>query len=430
MINLNLYFVKNHFKIKFIIASVLFAILILSFFFADNIERILRLKENYLDSQVSNNEITSSEFRVNYIDVGQGNSIYIRFPDNKTMLIDGGNIEYGEKVAKFLRDDGVDKIDYLVASHADADHIAGLNYILAEFEVKNIFRPFQIAGTGTTLDNFIVYEDEDLASFYNYILNKNDGNTKISRVTTETYKNFISNIYSEYYIEDDVIYSSNVVVFYDGLKITGENYSIEFFAPLVRDESYNLLDYSNTGGFATIGYGTNNSNDNSAIILVTFEDNTFLFTGDASWTSNLDNGETDGHEEIDFINSLSDDELKLIENVSVYLLGHHGSSFSSGDRLLSLVKTRFFIVSCSEDNSYGHPASDALARIATYKKSSDYLLMTKDYGSITFGVAHGKLCYSLETYEKNEELTISWELLGTIIYVFAVIVIFSVKTKP
>lgn len=431
MIKQKINFIKRQSKTKLITAIILFAFLILSFFFTDFIETSLKLRESSSIHQVSNEIIESSNFKVTYIDVGQGNTCYIKFPDGKTMIIDGGNVEYSQKVASVLEADGVTKIDYLIASHADSDHIAGLNYILDKYEVKNIYRPFQIAGTGTNLENFEVYEDEDLSEVYYYLNEITDNKSKISRVTTSVYKRFISNIYSEYYCEDDIYYKSTVTVFYDGLKVVGENYSFEFFAPLVMDENINLSEFSNTEGYATIGYGTTNSNDNSAIILVNCEDNTFLFTGDASWTSNIYEGEANsGKEEIDFVNSLTEEERQLFKNVSVYLLGHHGSSYSSGESLLELIDANFFVVSVEENSSYGHPNSDTLARITKYKKFDDYLLMTKDNGNITFGLVDNNLVYCLEKSENTSRLSISWFMLGTILYIFVIFFIFSIRVKP
>lgn len=84
------------------------------------------------------------ELAVSFLDVGQGDSALVRFPDGKAMLIDGGRI-FGDMdlgkwvVAPFLWDMGVDKVDYLVASHPDIDHIGGLLHILSEFETGAVY---------------------------------------------------------------------------------------------------------------------------------------------------------------------------------------------------------------------------------------------------------------------------------------------------
>ncbi|MBI5184958.1 MAG: DNA internalization-related competence protein ComEC/Rec2 [Nitrospinae bacterium] len=81
---------------------------------------------------------------VTFLDVGQGDSALVRFPNGKTMLIDGGRL-FGDMdlgkwvVGPFIWDVGVGKVDYLVASHPDSDHIGGLLYILDEFETGILY---------------------------------------------------------------------------------------------------------------------------------------------------------------------------------------------------------------------------------------------------------------------------------------------------
>ena len=422
-------FVKTkEFMIKFSIAIALLAVLILSFFFSKQIERTLGLSVELFPSEVSSEEMKDAKYTVEYIDVGQGNSTFVVLPDGKTLLIDGGKTEYGKKVCDVISSYNVDKIDYLIATHADADHIGGLNVVLEKFEVKNIYRPFQIAGTGTNSQNFVVYEDEDLAEYYEYMVEKYNNKTKISRVSSDVYNSFITKIYSEYYTAGGDYEKSTVCVFYDGLKISGENYELEFFAPSIRSEDYDLSEYSNTLGFATNGYGVSDSNGNSAIFLLSIFNDTFLFTGDAPCSSGSSSA-TKKYEELDFINSLTNEELLKFKNISVYLAGHHGSKYSTSEKLLSLTTPRFNVISVGVDNSYGHPADETLERIKSIKSCEDYLLETRKFGSITFGRVSDGLVYTLELQTDSENLIVSWYLLGTCIYVFAVYVIFSVRVK-
>ena len=369
-------------RVKLIVTMVLLLLLILSFFFTSKIENFLGLKVNYYNNEVSKNEIEKSNFKVCYLDVGQGNATYVKLPDGKTMLIDGGNIPYSKKVIDKLKSENITKIDYLIATHADSDHIGTLPSVIDEFEVENIYRPFQIAGTGTNAEEFVVYEDEDLASVYEILQDKYNGNSKISRVTSNIYKDFITKIYNEKFEENGNLRNSNVTVFYDGLKISGDNYYFEFFSPLVRDDNVNLSDYTNTIGFATKGYGTDSSNDCSAIMLLSVFNEKFLFTGDASFSSGSDG--VQNYEETDFINSLSNNEIEKFKNISVYLVGHHGSKYSSSNELLDIITPKFNVVSVSEDNNFGHPSNEVLEKLYNRRKGNDYLLMTKDSGVFNY----------------------------------------------
>lgn len=85
---------------------------------------------------------------VHYISVGQGDAIAINLPDNKVMLIDTGDTTKSANSAcvNYLKENvfntaKTNKIDYLVLSHADADHIGGALTVLKNFEVGTIFMP-------------------------------------------------------------------------------------------------------------------------------------------------------------------------------------------------------------------------------------------------------------------------------------------------
>ena len=98
---------------------------------------------------------------------------------------------YSSKVVETLEGYGVDTIDYMIATHADTDHIGGLIAVLDKFDVKNIYRPFQISGTGESFETFVINESEDLADVYlDYVADTNN-RSKISRVTSSTYAEFI-----------------------------------------------------------------------------------------------------------------------------------------------------------------------------------------------------------------------------------------------
>jgi competence protein ComEC len=82
------------------------------------------------------------ELTVSVLDIGQGESIFIEFPNGKTLIMDGGgfyknSLDVGKVViAPFLWNRGIDRIDYMVATHSDNDHISGLDSVLDLFPVK------------------------------------------------------------------------------------------------------------------------------------------------------------------------------------------------------------------------------------------------------------------------------------------------------
>ncbi|HEX7773641.1 MAG TPA: ComEC/Rec2 family competence protein, partial [Pyrinomonadaceae bacterium] len=82
--------------------------------------------------------------RVDFLDVGQGDSALITMPDGTTLLVDGGGNtteaarRIGETVvSEYLWWRGLSEVDYVLATHADADHIDGLNDVIKNFRVRS-----------------------------------------------------------------------------------------------------------------------------------------------------------------------------------------------------------------------------------------------------------------------------------------------------
>ncbi len=77
---------------------------------------------------------------VYFLDVGQADCTFISL-NGKTMLIDGGNVEDGPDVVRFIKKMGFDTIDTVVATHAHEDHVGGLATIIDSFKVNKIYSP-------------------------------------------------------------------------------------------------------------------------------------------------------------------------------------------------------------------------------------------------------------------------------------------------
>jgi len=86
-------------------------------------------------------ECFQKNLRITFIDVGQGDAILMEFPKGKRMLIDGGGLredrfDIGKNViAPFLWNKKIRKIDLLVLTHPDPDHLKGLNFIASHFSI-------------------------------------------------------------------------------------------------------------------------------------------------------------------------------------------------------------------------------------------------------------------------------------------------------
>ncbi|MFK2826637.1 S-layer homology domain-containing protein [Bacillus sp. B190/17] len=78
-----------------------------------------------------------SDFTVNFLNVGQGDAVFIEFPNGQTMLIDAGPSE--EAIRRELASLEVNTIDIFVATHPGDEHIGGADYVIHEMNVEKIF---------------------------------------------------------------------------------------------------------------------------------------------------------------------------------------------------------------------------------------------------------------------------------------------------
>lgn len=107
-------------------------------------------------------------FSVHIIDVGQGDSIFIQTLEDKRILIDAGDEEAEHTVYSYLKRKGVKKIDVLIATHPDTDHIGSMDYIIDKFKISHFYMPDA---------------KTDSEAFYNLLDSCRDKNLKIEYLT-------------------------------------------------------------------------------------------------------------------------------------------------------------------------------------------------------------------------------------------------------
>ncbi|MCQ2400038.1 MAG: MBL fold metallo-hydrolase, partial [Clostridia bacterium] len=250
--------------------------------------------------------------KVTFIDVGQGDAIWINFPDGKNMLIDAGEDKTSvrNRLDEYLRVDGnKQKIDYCVATHADSDHIGSLRYVYDNYDVGYSYRPY-IKST---------HENANFNAKFNAgSISKN----------TKTYLNYIEGVYNEHkgssweFFDDKSDFTQK-------FKCGEKEYSYSVDFKMGFADSYEKMPQSG------------DNNNYSAIISIEFENKRILLVGDM-----------EADEEKNFITYYSD-RLKEVD-CDVLKVGHHGSDTSSSDDFLKLVKPEYAVISCGVGNSYHH----------------------------------------------------------------------------
>lgn len=109
-------------------------------------------------------QINSNDLRVDIIDVGQGDSSLIMTPDNRNILIDTGEEEFSRSVIRDLKKNHIKKIDMLIGTHSDSDHIGAAEDIINEVKT----------------DEVILSEDKNIKPALKSIINlARNGKTKI-----------------------------------------------------------------------------------------------------------------------------------------------------------------------------------------------------------------------------------------------------------
>lgn len=102
---------------------------------------------------------------VTFLDVGQGNAVLVE-QDGEYMLIDGGDREYSSFVVSYLKEQGVDELAYVIASHYDADHLNGIVGALNVFPCKLALAPDYTADSRVYLSFLDVIEERDIELAY------------------------------------------------------------------------------------------------------------------------------------------------------------------------------------------------------------------------------------------------------------------------
>jgi len=299
------------------------------------------------------NELTGATLNIHFIDVGQGDSIYIEFPDGKNMLIDGGDTSTAAKsaVLNYLNSESVTTIDIVMLTHTDADHVGSLDDVVETYEVKNFYIPDLIASDGMENENSVP-----------------------GSISTTAFYDFIESAENEEHSGTiDAVINYNIGI----IEIEEELYTMTFYCPEL--EYYD--DITNNSSAAA-------KNNMSPIVVIEYSGRVIILTGDA-----------DEEAEQRFV-----DDITAAIDADVLKVAHHGGGESSNDFFLDATDPEYAIISCGEDNSYHHPRQEAIDRLLA--QGVEYLFRTDINSDITLLIdSGGNMLFTVETYASQESLT-------------------------
>jgi competence protein ComEC len=89
----------------------------------------------------SETQTSEGELEVHFVDVGQGAAQVIIASNKKVMVIDGGNNDDEDDMVAYLKQLGISKVDILIGTHPDADHIGGMDAVIDSFDIGKIYMP-------------------------------------------------------------------------------------------------------------------------------------------------------------------------------------------------------------------------------------------------------------------------------------------------
>lgn len=183
-----------------------------------NYKKILAILTIILILTINIIPILNKDLEIYFINVGQGDSTLIKTPQDKHILIDGGgsefgNFDVGENILlPYLLDRRITTLDYIIISHYDSDHIAGLFSVMKNLNVKNII----VSKQGKVSENLKTFEQIVKERNINVIVAK-----KGDKITIDKYS-YIDILFPEEKLINDNILNNNSIVanFYSlGLKM-------------------------------------------------------------------------------------------------------------------------------------------------------------------------------------------------------------------
>ena len=257
----------------------------------------------------------SPDLEINMIDVGQGDGIVVSSGDMH-MLIDGGSTSKKSvgryQIIPFLKYKGIGRLDTVVVTHEDEDHISGILEIFDDMEKG-----------GIKVKKLMMPEIADCSMGENYRL-------LVSRAKELDVPVLLINSGESFDLGKAHFTCLNPSA---GMMTEGANeYSTVLFMEYVSKENWSAASGAEPG---TLDRGCF----------------TALFTGDV---------EGQGQ---DYLKEQLSRMKASASSISLLKVAHHGSKYTTDEEFLEMLRPKIALISCGRNNSYGHPHEEVLDRI-------------------------------------------------------------------
>ncbi len=359
-------------KLRFIIFIIIAAVLGVSMLFSTQIENYYQQITGNVKVISSTEILDNSKLSVHYVNVGQGDCIMINLPDNKNMIIDAGqkngskpiynnqtesnDVAITNHVINYAKANIIkegEKFDYMVLTHAHEDHVSILDNILEEFEVGTIVRSPEFYQNDEK-DAVLTAKEKTLADSISVTLKKDYNITK-----TNTMRAFLNNAYAEVDLGATMLVTNDAIQF-SGTDDEGNEYKVKFYT-IDTNEYYN----------PTVGGLKSNPNNYSPLIILTYKQFSFAFTGD---------GEKESEKMIL-------QKYGTLPNVDFMDLAHHGSKTGNISEFIEALDPEYAIVAVGKHEIYGLPDEEVYERLKQHDAEIlNRIFETIKYGDIVIGL--------------------------------------------
>ena len=308
------------------------------------------------------------ELKVTFLDVGQGDCIFLQTENGASYLTDGGSSSVSKvgkyRMIPFLKYQGASQIKAVFVSHADSDHYNGIAELLEQAELE-----------GIRVENLVLTDIADEC--------RSEGYEELVELAGQN--------------------GITVQLLHEGQQLQDGELLFQCLHP-------------------SKGYRAEDLNETSMVLLVTYREFSMLLTGDVQGageehlTQELQDWKEPGVTQMQDVIRISGEEESMEEEsieeqsiederieeqieekrpqnkmganhteteLTILKVAHHGSKNSTSEEFLKAANPKLAIISCGEGNRYGHPHEETLERL---EKVDIPWFCTKDYGAITVTV--------------------------------------------